>query len=448
MPLGARRGATLGAVKRHARARGKSRPLVALLAVGLATAAVVVAGGLALGAGGAGPVEALPSPFVVTAEQVPPAPLVEPDAVFTVVAGGDVLPHLPVHTSARAAAGYDFSTVLAGTDAWVGGADLALCHLEVPLTPPGVRPTGYPLFAADAHLATDLREQGWDGCSTASNHSVDQGESGVVTTLDALDAAGLGHVGTARSAAEAAAPALYTLERAGRSIVVAHLAGTYGTNGMPVPASAPWSVTLLDEDDLVARARAAREAGADLVIVSMHSGVEYSTPPTDQQVGLATFLAASGEVDLVLGHHAHVPQPTALLPGGPDGQGMWVAYGLGNYVSNQDGDCCDARTDSGLLVTATITQPAGAAARVTGFEWTAITVDRLGRHAVLALADVASDGTRTLSPANLTARYDRVRAAVGDAAPERVAPPVASGPPPTVTSRAAGGVDGTPVAGT
>jgi poly-gamma-glutamate synthesis protein (capsule biosynthesis protein) len=408
-----------------------------MLTVAISTSALVTLGALALDTG------RTPAtvPPVVTATPVAEVALPpEQDAVFTVVATGDVLPHLPVHVSARAeAGGYDFSDVLAGTDAWVHGADLALCHLEVPLTPPGVRPAGYPLFAADAHLATDLREQGWDGCSTASNHSVDQGRAGVTATLDALDAAGLGHVGTARTAAEAAAPALYTLERAGRSILVAHLAGTYGTNGMPIPASAPWSVTLLDGADLVDRARAAREAGADLVIVSMHSGVEYSTPPTDEQVELATLLAASGQVDLLLGHHAHVPQPTALLPGGPDGEGMWVAYGLGNYVSNQDGDCCDERTDSGLLVTATITRPADGPARVTGFEWTAITVDRLGKHAVLALPDLAGDNTSTLSPAALTARYDRVRTAVGDAAPERVAPPVATGPPPTVAPRNAGG---------
>ncbi|MFF2623350.1 CapA family protein [Oerskovia jenensis] len=420
---------------RHARGSGSHRQLVPLLAVGVAASALAVIGALAFDDGTsptAGP-PVRPAPSASAPVEVTPEP--EPDAVFTVVAGGDVLPHLPVHTSARTDGGYDFSAVLAGTDAWVGGADLALCHLEVPLTAAGERPRGYPVFAADAHLATDLREQGWDGCSTASNHSVDQGEGGVVATLDALDSAGLGHVGTARSAAEAAAPALYTLERAGRTIVVAHIAGTYGTNGMPIPASAPWSVTLLDGADLVGRAQAARAAGADLVIVSMHAGVEYSTPPTDQQVELATLLATSGQVDLLIGHHAHVPQPTALLPGGPDGQGMWVAYGLGNYVSNQDADCCDARTDSGLLVTATVTQPAGAPARVTGFEWTAITVDRLGKHTVRVLPDIAAAGTGSLAPATVAERYDRVRAAVGAAAPERLSPPVPTGAPPTVAPR-------------
>ena len=95
-------------------------------------------------------------------------------------------------------------------------------------------------------------------------------------------------------------------------------------------------------------------------------------------------LADSGVFDLVIGHHAHVPQPVAHLSGGPRGEGMWVAYGLGNYVSNQDGECCSPNTASGLLLTAHVEatgafpaegRPAGPA-RVTGVEWTPITVDR------------------------------------------------------------------------
>jgi poly-gamma-glutamate capsule biosynthesis protein CapA/YwtB (metallophosphatase superfamily) len=436
IPAPGRPRASVDGVMRHATPRARP-PVVALVAaaLGLGLGATVTAVTL----DGTAPSRPLAEePAASPPPDVPPPlePVVETDAVFTIVAGGDVLPHAPVHTSARTAdGGYDFSAVLAGADAWVAGADLALCHLEVPLTAPGQAPSGYPVFAADAHLATDLREQGWDGCSTASNHSLDQGPQGVVTTLDALDAAGLGHVGTARSADEAAAPALYTLERADRSLVVAHLAATYGTNGVPVPASAPWSVTLLDGADLVARAAAARAAGADLVVVSMHAGVEYTAPPTTEQVALATALAASGQVDLLLGHHAHVAQPTALVPGGPGGQGMWVAYGLGNYVSNQDAACCDARTASGLLVTATVTQRPGAPARVTGFDWTAVTVDRRARHAIHAVPDVLAAGVGTLTPADLTARLGLVREAVGTAAPERLAPPVPTGPPPVVGAR-------------
>ena len=171
-----------------------------------------------------------------------PTPTPPADAVLTVVAGGDVLPHLPVDASARlASGGYDFAPLLEPLRPWVAGADLALCHLEVPVTPAGTAPSGYPTFGAPVELPAALRATGWDGCSTASNHSLDRGLAGVDATLQAMDAAGLGHAGTARSAAEGDAPQVYELTRAGRTVRVAHLAATYGVMAAR-PASAPWAV--------------------------------------------------------------------------------------------------------------------------------------------------------------------------------------------------------------
>ncbi|WP_245530319.1 CapA family protein [Cellulomonas flavigena] len=376
-----------------------------------------------------------------TAEPVP-EPTREPDVGISLVAAGDVLPHMPVLRSARDGDGYDFSRVLGPLDPWVRGADLALCHLEVPVAPAGSAPSGFPVFGAPAQLADGLADQGWDGCSTASNHSVDRGWAGVGATLDALDAVGLGHVGTARSAVEGVAPQLYELERAGRVVTVAHLAATYGTNGMPVDADKPWSVLRIDAEDLVQRAAAARAAGADVVVLSLHWGTEYRTAPTDAQRTLAGRLAASGEVDLVIGHHAHVPQPVEQLPGGPGGQGMWVAYGLGNHVSNQDDACCVAQSASGLLLSAEVVVPGAdpahgtpaGPARVTSVAWTPITVDRRGGHQVHALVDVPG-GTATLDAAQVTRRLSLVREAAGPSAPERTAPASPTGAPPVVVAR-------------
>lgn len=366
-----------------------------------------------------------------------PTPTRAPDAEFSIVATGDVLTHSPVLTSAKVTGGYDFSPLLAPVDPWVQGADLALCHLEVPIAPPGVAPTGYPVFGAPAQIAADLKEQGWDGCSTASNHSVDKGFPGVSATLDALDAAGLGHAGTARTAAEAAQPQLYRLERAGQTITVAHIAAAYGTNGMPVASDKPWSVRLIDVPAIVAEATAARQAGADFVVVSVHCCVEYVTEPSAEQVQVDQQLADSGVVDLVIGHHAHVPQPVAHLTGGPRGEGMWVAYGLGNYISNQDSNCCSPKTDSGILLTAHVLKPPDGPARVSGVEWTPITVDRKGHHRVFALPEVTS-GAGSLSATEVATRTARVVEAAGAAAPERTTPMVATGPAPVVVPRTAG----------
>ncbi|GIG21895.1 hypothetical protein Cch01nite_26190 [Cellulomonas chitinilytica] len=384
-----------------------------------------------------------PAPTSVAAPQAAPEPDPEPDAELTIVAAGDVLPHLPVVGSARTADGYDFGPLLAPLDRWVGPADLALCHLEVPVAPAGTRPSGFPVFGIPSQIAAGLAAHGWDGCSTASNHAVDRGFAGVTATLDALDAAGLGHVGTARTAVEQTQPQLYRLERAGRrTITVAHLSATYGTNGMPVDPDKPWSVDRIDVPALVAQATAARAAGADLVVASIHCCVEYRTDPTQEQVAIDQAIADSGVVDLVLGHHAHVPQPVVRLAGGPRGEGMWVAYGLGNLLSNQDGACCSPDTASGLLLTAHVLatgadpgtgRPPGPA-RVTGVEWTPVTVDRTGGHQVHALADIP-DGTGTLPAAQVADRGARVRAAAGTQAPERSAPVTSTGPPPVVVPR-------------
>jgi poly-gamma-glutamate capsule biosynthesis protein CapA/YwtB (metallophosphatase superfamily) len=399
----------------------------------------------------AGPGAPLAQPEAVTSPSPAPTsaptqtPTREPDAQFTIVATGDVLLHKPVVADASVPGGYDFSRLLAPMDPWIQGADLALCHMEVPIAPAGTALSSFPIFGGPIQIAAGLKAQGWDGCSTASNHSVDRGFAGVQTTLDAFDAAGLGHVGTARTAAEQAQPQLYRLQRAGQTITVAQISATFSTNGLPVDTDKPWSVNLIDVPAMVAQAKAARAAGADLVIASVHCCTEYVTAPTARQAQLDQQLADSGVFDLVIGHHAHVPQPIAHLTGGPDGSGMWVAYGLGNYVANMDSSCCVANTDSGILLEVHVTSPAAdpttgkpaGPARVSGVEYTPITVDRLGGHQVHALTDIPQ-GTAHLSAAEVAARLARVEEAAGDAAQLRTTPLTPTGPPAVVVARTAG----------
>lgn len=361
-----------------------------------------------------------------------PTPTTPADAQFTLVAAGDVLTHSPVISAARAGDGYDFTPLFAPIAPWIAGADLALCHLEVPIAPSGTAPSGYPMFGAPTQIAAALAASGWDGCSTASNHSLDRGEAGVAATLDALDAAGLGHVGTARTAEEAAEPQLYNLYRNGQFIRVAHIAATFGTNGLPIPSDKPWSVNLIDTDAMIAEATAARAAGADIVVASVHCCVEYVSSPTDQQEQIATTLGASGVIDLLIGHHAHVPQPVSKVPGGPRGDGMWVAYGLGNFISNQGPHAgLSAETENGLLLTATFTKPFDGPASVSSVEWTGLTVDRAGGYRVYSLSEaaVAGGAAGDVSAADVAERHALVASVVGGEAPERTTPPQPTGPP-------------------
>lgn len=355
-----------------------------------------------------------------------PTPPPAPPTRFTLVATGDVLPHAPVVSSATTSAGIDFSPLTEQIRPYIAGADLALCHMEVPVAPPGTAPSGYPMFGSPREMVPDLAEDGWDGCSAASNHSVDRRKAGIETTLAEFAAAGMGATGISRTETEAMSTQMYVIQGDGEPVNVAHISLTYDSlNGLPKPPGEPWAVDTFnadasDADPVIAAAQRARDAGADVVIASVHCCVEYRTEPTAAQRLLAERIAASGVVDLYVGHHAHVPQPIELLPGGPQGDGMWVAFGLGNYLSNQDTQCCVAQTNSGVLLTATFTIDGDKQVTVEP-EWTPITVDRLGKHRVYALTDIP-DGAGRLSAAEVAARIDRVAAAVGGQAPMRTTP--------------------------
>jgi poly-gamma-glutamate synthesis protein (capsule biosynthesis protein) len=250
-------------------------------------------------------------------------------AGFTLVATGDVLIHqdLELTSGARLPDGsFDFAPVLAPVASIIRSADVAICHFETPVAPAGGPFRGYPSFAVQPQIVAALKGIGFDECSTASNHSLDDGMGGVVRTLDALDAAGIGHAGTYRTAADSTRPQI--LEVAG--VKVAHIAAAYGLNGGPPPAGRRFAVDLDPVPDvagLLAAARRARAAGAQVVVASLHCCVEYQHDPTPAQVRAVHTLLASPDIDLVIGHHAHVVQPFEEIGG------KWVAYGLGNFVA-------------------------------------------------------------------------------------------------------------------
>ncbi|AXB44080.1 CapA family protein [Amycolatopsis albispora] len=275
---------------------------------------------------------ALLGALLVTGCSSPPEspPTVEPPAVapppgFSVVATGDVLVHPALTDQAEADGGgkLDFRPQFDGVRPVVSGADLGLCHLEVPLADPGGPYSGYPSFNAPPEIAGALKETGYDACSTASNHTLDQGEDGVKRTLDGLDAAGLKHTGSARTSKEAGTPLV--LDAAGTK--VGHVSFTFGFNGIELPDGKPWMSNQLDAADVLAAARKTREAGAEVVIASLHWGTEYRAEPTKEQTALAEKLLKDESIDLIIGHHAHVVQPIEKIGS------KWVAYGLGNHIA-------------------------------------------------------------------------------------------------------------------
>jgi len=325
---------------------------------------------------------------------------------FTLIASGDVLPHGPVLRQAaaygrRAGRPYDFRPMFADLRPILAQADLAVCHLEVPLSPSGQDISSWPAFNAPPQLAKALRWAGYDACSTASNHSMDQGPQGVAATLAVMDGAGLGHPGMARTAKEADRTTMLEV----RGLRVALLSYTYGLNSGRLPPDRPWLVKLIEPSRILADARAARAAGAQFVVVLLHWGQEYQSTPTPLQRELARRLLAAPEIDLILGHHVHVVQPIERVGA------KWVAFGMGNSLSNQTPSCCAAGAQDGVLVKVTVAEHAGRL-RVRQVRYVPTWVEHPSfriRPVLTALAD------RSLPPATrraLQASRDRTRQAV------------------------------------
>ena len=354
---------------------------------------------------------------------------------FTVGYAGDVLMHMPVMESTPGASG-DITANIAAETPWVEGLDLALCGMEVPVAPDGVY-SGYPSFGTSAEVVAALARSGWDGCATASNHAADRGEAGVVATLDALDTHGLGHAGTYRSRQDASVPfALYELERGGRTVTVAQISTTMDLNGLEDPTG--YSVSLNDIGAITKAAKSARAAGADLVVVHSQLGEEYETTPNDKQVSYAQSLADTGQVDIFFGAHPHVPQPAEKLSGGVGGKGMWVSYSAGNYISNQDEECCAPLSDVGQLVWADVTSHADGSVSVDKLNWHPFTMDLAGGHKIRDLAAL-HNGERPaglgLSTEEIDRRWNLLTSQVKDASTVSTTLPKATGPAPTIPSR-------------
>jgi poly-gamma-glutamate synthesis protein (capsule biosynthesis protein) len=287
---------------------------------------------------------------------------------FDLAVSGDILIHEPVRNAAARPDGtFDFAPLFADVAPVIADADLALCHLEVTLSPDNAVLTSYPMFRAPYQLADAIAGAGYDGCSLSSNHALDAGGAGVTATLGHLDRAGVAHTGTARSAEEAATTRFYD---AG-GVRVAHLSYSYGFNGLQPPAGEPWRANLIDVAAILDAAARARAEGAEVVVLSMHWGVEYVHDPTDQQRTLAEELLPSPDIDLIVGHHAHVVQPMARI-----GDEL-VIFGLGNFLSNQSAASGRAAaTQDGVIVRVRVEEVAAGRFLATDVEAIPTTVER------------------------------------------------------------------------
>lgn len=252
---------------------------------------------------------------------------------------GDLMCHTSQYMAAKTAHGYDFRPSFQAVKPYLSAADLCFGNLETVTAGESEKFTGYPTFNTPVEYLDALSDAGFDVLTTANNHSLDRRFTGVERTIDALEARGLMHTGTARTADERSRPLIVTV----KGLRLGILAYTYGTNGIPMPPGKPFAVNLIDTLVMAEDIKRVQGEGAEAIAVFLHWGLEYERQPNAAQQTVAEFLSRNG-VTLIMGSHPHVLQPAGWL--GTPGQGSLVIYSLGNFFSGQR----RAFTDAGIIL--------------------------------------------------------------------------------------------------
>lgn len=279
--------------------------------------------------------QALPSPPptnqtdtslpTVTPQPSPPAQIAPSDPISIVAVGDIMLGRFVSKYIERNGLTYPFSATLDLLQ-----ADLTVGNLESPLTtrraPQDLRPGPYRLPADPASIA-GLEAAGFDALSLANNHALDAGPTGLQEAVQRLEASQIRPLGVGKD--RETARQIHLVECNGLRIAL------LAANDVADPQDRPdegqgWGRAPLDEAFLESVKTARSQA--DLVIVLVHWGVEYSPTPSRRQQEQADALVDAG-ADLVLGSHPHVLQP--IVERDYQGRRVLIAFSLGNFIFDQ-----------------------------------------------------------------------------------------------------------------
>ena len=281
--------------------------------------------------------QAVPEPVVEHHGNSPDCP--DTDCISMLV-NGDLLfhPNLWKHfaganTAATDGTAFDFTPLFETMKPYIQASDIAVCEFETPIAKRGGPYTGYPVFNVPPEVADAAASVGYTACTHATNHSWDQGADGIARLWDTLASKGIAQTGSYKTEEDSTKPLVIDSPTGGGKLGL--VTGTVSLNGMT--ADHDWQVDRLREagdpqhqsdiDRAVAKAKAAREQGADVVAMAMHSVQEYIDYADSWQVSEAHELADTGAFDVIYGAGCHCAQPIENY------NGTWIIYGLGNTVT-------------------------------------------------------------------------------------------------------------------
>ena len=269
----------------------------------------------------------------------------KPDSLqeINVCVVGDLMCHKQQITNAKKGDKYDFSEYYEFVKGYISQADYAIGNLELTCAGKERGFSGYPSFNAPDEYVDALKGAGFDFLVTSNNHSMDLGEKGLLRTIEQIKRNQLGYTGT------------FETKRDHDSIRVVKIKGvnfavlnyTYGTNGSYPDKGHEYMLNVIDSAVITKEIFEAKKLNPDFIMVFFHFGAEYNPDPNDAQKNAVRWAHNAG-ANLIIGGHPHVVGPCEwLLPTKSNPDTGFVAWTMGNYVSNMT----KRFTDAGVMIT-------------------------------------------------------------------------------------------------
>ncbi len=241
---------------------------------------------------------------------------------------GDMLAHDTIIDNAKTPDGYDFSKYFTNIESSYKGSDIIFCNQEGLSSGEQYGISGYPAFNAPTQFSNDLRNgAGCNLINLANNHIGDKGVSATDATIDVWSKLKpLAFSGANKNATEQSKLRIFTVN----GIKVGFVSFADFNNNNSTPA---YSVNNYHDEALVRKLVSGLRGNADVVIVSMHWGIEDSNAVSSDQQNETNLLSSLG-ADVIIGTGPHVLQKVSVIPR-KDGGKTIVWYSLGNMLSSQ-----------------------------------------------------------------------------------------------------------------
>lgn len=247
----------------------------------------------------------------------------------SLIMAGDALYHPGAYKDGLQSDGtYNYDKQLIDIAPIIKKYDLAYYNQETILGGVELGLSGYPCFNSPIEVGDAFLSAGFNLVSLANNHTLDKGEKAILNSRkywQEKEKNGIVTAGSYDSIDDKNKSHIFTKN----GITFGFLAYTYGTNGIPVPSGKEYLVNVFDKNTVKKEIESIREY-VDVLLVSMHWGVEYTHKETQEQIEQAKFLSDLG-VDVIIGSHPHVIEPIKYI------NNTLVIYSLGNFISGQDG---------------------------------------------------------------------------------------------------------------